>query len=184
MLSPPNLTAHASNRVCNALALLQCVASHQETRRLFLEGEHVIPHPSLCAASLRSLNLPLLSVLIFFSSSSSSSSRSTHPAVPLPVLEHGQQKSSVRVPEAYKPWGYWRFGQGGWLFVGVGSLAPIHGCCASALHSSTTRRLSTFSCRLKSYRYACASWKRAVSCRKRYGLMAGFAGDSTRHLCA
>ena len=38
MLSPPNLTAHASNRVCNALALLQCVASHQETRRLFLEG--------------------------------------------------------------------------------------------------------------------------------------------------
>ena len=37
-LSPPNLTAHASNRVCNALALLQCVASHQETRRLFLEG--------------------------------------------------------------------------------------------------------------------------------------------------
>ena len=39
MLSPPNLTAHASNRVCNALALLQCVASHQETRRLFLEGE-------------------------------------------------------------------------------------------------------------------------------------------------
>jgi len=38
MLSPPNLTAHASNRVCNALALLQCVASHQETRRLFLEA--------------------------------------------------------------------------------------------------------------------------------------------------
>jgi hypothetical protein len=38
MLSPPNLTAHASNRVCNALALLQCVASHPETRRLFLDG--------------------------------------------------------------------------------------------------------------------------------------------------
>ena len=35
-LSPPNLTAHASNRVCNALALLQCVASHPETRGLFL----------------------------------------------------------------------------------------------------------------------------------------------------
>ena len=30
MLSPPTLTAHASNRVCNALALLQCVASHPE----------------------------------------------------------------------------------------------------------------------------------------------------------
>ena len=38
LLSPPALTAHASNRVCNALALLQCVASHQETRTLFLKG--------------------------------------------------------------------------------------------------------------------------------------------------
>ena len=32
LLSPPSLTNHASNRVCNALALLQCVASlHQDT---------------------------------------------------------------------------------------------------------------------------------------------------------
>jgi CCR4-NOT transcription complex subunit 9 len=38
LLSPPALTAHASNRVCNALALLQCVASHPETRALFLNG--------------------------------------------------------------------------------------------------------------------------------------------------
>lgn len=38
LLSPPSLTAHASNRVCNALALLQCVASHLETRSLFLQG--------------------------------------------------------------------------------------------------------------------------------------------------
>lgn len=38
LLSPPNLTAHVSNRVCNALALLQCVASHPETRQLFLNG--------------------------------------------------------------------------------------------------------------------------------------------------
>mmetsp|Transcript_48911 Transcript_48911/g.72684 ORF Transcript_48911/g.72684 Transcript_48911/m.72684 type:complete len:328 (-) Transcript_48911:454-1437(-) len=36
LLSPPTLTAHCSNRVCNALALLQCVASHPETRGLFL----------------------------------------------------------------------------------------------------------------------------------------------------
>ncbi|KAF5336059.1 hypothetical protein D9611_006256 [Ephemerocybe angulata] len=40
LLSPPNLTAHASNRVCNALALLQCVASHSDTRQLFL-GAHI-----------------------------------------------------------------------------------------------------------------------------------------------
>merc|ERR1719228_1926150 len=35
---PPSLTATASNRVCNSLALLQCVASHPETRPLFLSA--------------------------------------------------------------------------------------------------------------------------------------------------
>ena len=39
LLNPSQLTAAASNRVCNALALLQCVASHSETRGLFLGGE-------------------------------------------------------------------------------------------------------------------------------------------------
>jgi CCR4-NOT transcription complex subunit 9 len=39
LLNPSQLTAAASNRVCNALALLQCVASHNETRTLFLNGE-------------------------------------------------------------------------------------------------------------------------------------------------
>eukprot|EP01114_Cavostelium_apophysatum_P020254 TRINITY_DN6743_c0_g1_i4.p1 TRINITY_DN6743_c0_g1~~TRINITY_DN6743_c0_g1_i4.p1 ORF type:complete len:316 (-),score=44.13 TRINITY_DN6743_c0_g1_i4:622-1569(-) len=38
LLSPPKLKAPASNRVCNALALLQCVASHSETRALFLNA--------------------------------------------------------------------------------------------------------------------------------------------------
>lgn len=38
LLNPSQLTAAASNRVCNALALLQCVASHSETRGLFLNG--------------------------------------------------------------------------------------------------------------------------------------------------
>lgn len=38
LLLPPALTANASNRVCNALALLQCVASHNETRALFLHA--------------------------------------------------------------------------------------------------------------------------------------------------
>src|SRR6266566_2292643 len=40
LLNPSQLTAAASNRVCNALALLQCVASHNETRTLFLNGGH------------------------------------------------------------------------------------------------------------------------------------------------
>lgn len=35
-INPATLTAHQSNRVCNALALLQCVASHSETRSAFL----------------------------------------------------------------------------------------------------------------------------------------------------
>ncbi|CAN7986566.1 unnamed protein product [Ixodes hexagonus] len=35
-INPPTLTAHQSNRVCNALALLQCVASHPDTRSYFL----------------------------------------------------------------------------------------------------------------------------------------------------
>jgi len=43
LLNPSSLTAAASNRVCNALALLQCVASHTETRGLFLNGEFSYP---------------------------------------------------------------------------------------------------------------------------------------------
>lgn len=35
---PPTLTAPASNRVCNSLGLLQCVASHPDTRPLFLKA--------------------------------------------------------------------------------------------------------------------------------------------------
>lgn len=38
LLSPPTLKTSDSNRVCNALALLQCVASHPETRPLFIKG--------------------------------------------------------------------------------------------------------------------------------------------------
>lgn len=42
LLNPSQLTAAASNRVCNALALLQCVASHNETRALFLNGTYIL----------------------------------------------------------------------------------------------------------------------------------------------
>ncbi|XP_020224866.1 CCR4-NOT transcription complex subunit 9 isoform X2 [Cajanus cajan] len=38
VISPPNLTPAQSNRVCNALALLQCVASHLDTRMQFLNA--------------------------------------------------------------------------------------------------------------------------------------------------
>jgi CCR4-NOT transcription complex subunit 9 len=51
LLNPSQLTAAASNRVCNALALLQCVASHNETRALFLNG--IVLPPSKRAATDR-----------------------------------------------------------------------------------------------------------------------------------
>ncbi|CAM0905323.1 unnamed protein product [Alopecurus aequalis] len=38
-LSPPSLTPASSNRVCNVLALFQCVASHPETRTSFLNAQ-------------------------------------------------------------------------------------------------------------------------------------------------
>eukprot|EP01063_Lacrimia_lanifica_P004309 TRINITY_DN123_c0_g7_i1.p1 TRINITY_DN123_c0_g7~~TRINITY_DN123_c0_g7_i1.p1 ORF type:complete len:342 (+),score=166.03 TRINITY_DN123_c0_g7_i1:122-1147(+) len=38
MLSPPDLARAASNRICNALALLQCVASHKDTRMLCIKA--------------------------------------------------------------------------------------------------------------------------------------------------
>jgi CCR4-NOT transcription complex subunit 9 len=61
LLNPSQLTAAASNRVCNALALLQCVASHNETRTLFLNGEqHIYPtHAKTVANSPRSAHIPL-----------------------------------------------------------------------------------------------------------------------------
>ena len=57
LLSPPSLTAHASNRVCNALALLQCVASHQDTRQPFLDGKHLFFRISSFNFSLAMLHL-------------------------------------------------------------------------------------------------------------------------------
>ena len=38
LLSPPILDNKTSNKACNVLALLQCVASHKETRSLFLKA--------------------------------------------------------------------------------------------------------------------------------------------------
>ena len=38
MLEPTKLSNQLSNRVCNALVLLQCVASHPETKHLFLKA--------------------------------------------------------------------------------------------------------------------------------------------------
>lgn len=47
-INPPSLSAHQSNRVCNALALMQCAASHPEIR------------PSLIAANIPMYLYPFL----------------------------------------------------------------------------------------------------------------------------
>mmetsp|Transcript_33589 Transcript_33589/g.48733 ORF Transcript_33589/g.48733 Transcript_33589/m.48733 type:complete len:344 (+) Transcript_33589:6-1037(+) len=39
LLSPPTLSPSASNRVCNALALLQCVASHSDTKSKLMSAQ-------------------------------------------------------------------------------------------------------------------------------------------------
>lgn len=82
LLNPSQLTAAASNRVCNALALLQCVASHNETRTLFLNGMR----PTISDGGEMNTDI----FLFLFPSS--------HPALPLPVSEHDIQVASFRVP--------------------------------------------------------------------------------------
>lgn len=51
LLYPPTLSSQASTRVCNALALMQSIASHPDTRQYFLQGifpfpRHNLVHPS------------------------------------------------------------------------------------------------------------------------------------------
>lgn len=88
LLMPSSLTAAASNRVCNALALLQCVASHNETRALFLNGWY-----------------SYVSEIILFISNESS----THPPISISVPQHHFKVPSLRVPASYFPGRYWCF---------------------------------------------------------------------------
>jgi CCR4-NOT transcription complex subunit 9 len=59
LLNPSQLTAAASNRVCNALALLQCVASHNETRALFLNGKCLVSLSQPSLANVLVAHIPL-----------------------------------------------------------------------------------------------------------------------------
>lgn len=90
LLNPSQLTAAASNRVCNALALLQCVASHQDTRPLFLGG--------MSASSLCQLEYAL-------------TNDSTHPPLPLPIPQHHLEIPPLRIPPPHLPRRHWRTSQ-------------------------------------------------------------------------
>ncbi|PAV80205.1 hypothetical protein WR25_20083 [Diploscapter pachys] len=67
-IMPANLTAVQSNRVCNALALMQCVASHKETRGPFLQAHiplYLYPflHTTKTSRSFEYLRLTSLGVI-------------------------------------------------------------------------------------------------------------------------
>ncbi|EFO98468.1 hypothetical protein GCK72_009974 [Caenorhabditis remanei] len=67
-IMPANLTAAQSNRVCNALALMQCVASHRETRGPFLHAHiplYLYPflHTTKISRSFEYLRLTSLGVI-------------------------------------------------------------------------------------------------------------------------
>ena len=94
-LSPPSLTAHASNRVCNALALLQCVASHSETRSLFLNGRHT-PTSALTLSPRSSF--------------------------PVSFPQHDFKDTSVRIPQVNVARSDWCFGQGEFTVMSVAVL--------------------------------------------------------------
>lgn len=84
-INPATLTAYQSNRVCNALALLQCVASHPETRSSFLqvslsEFKFKVRIPSYARSILRPFSFA-----------------GSRAPVLISVSTHGQQDPSVRV---------------------------------------------------------------------------------------
>lgn len=83
LLNPSQLTAAASNRVCNALALLQCVASHNETRGLFLNGMY-------------------FELTIYWTNMNS-----THPIILIPFPQYDFQITTFRISKIDIPWCYW-----------------------------------------------------------------------------
>jgi hypothetical protein len=88
LLNPSQLTAGASNRVCNALALLQCVASHNETRGLFLNGQLSSPKfPSPTATDI---------------------SNSSHPLVSLSLPQHYLKVTTFRISASHLSGCHWR----------------------------------------------------------------------------
>ena len=90
LLNPSQLTAAASNRVCNALALLQCVASHNETRALFLNGKRIATSRYKTSTNFHS---------------------STHPTLLVPVPQHHLEISPIRVSPSYIPGRHRGFGE-------------------------------------------------------------------------
>lgn len=115
LLSPPKLSAPQSNRMCNALALLQCVASHNETRQLFLKGAWPSPPPAArrCAFLTSPSSLPP-------PAGPRRRRHSANSALPLPLPQHRQHREALRVPAPHIAGRDRRAGQGASQGAGAG----------------------------------------------------------------
>ena len=137
LLSPPNLTAHVSNRVCNALALLQCVASHSETRQLFLNGMcFIVGQDSVLTFAA---HIPLF-LYPFLNTTSK-----TRPFEYLRLTSLGVIGALVKV--CFRPF-------------------PSTTSAELQCSKTTTIPSSTSSSRLRLYPSAFASWRPAQSCQR------------------
>ena len=139
-LSPAALTGAVSNRVCNALALLQCVASHGETRAKFLAAH--IPlylYPFLNTAArhkpfeyLRLTSLGVIGALVKVRAREAGAARRRRPDFA--------------------------------FFPPAGAALPTPPLFAPLpRRRSTTRRWCSSCCRRRLSRCACASWRRAAT---------------------
>lgn len=141
LLSPPNLTAHVSNRVCNALALLQCVASHPETRQLFLNGAlHISKYRLMAFSRGGTAHIPLF-LYPFLNTTSK-----TRPFEYLRLTSLGVIGALVKVCPPICPW----------------QRTPY----SYLVSKTTTIRSYTSFCRPKSFHSAYGSWRLVPNCPK------------------
>jgi CCR4-NOT transcription complex subunit 9 len=81
LLSPPVLDNKTSNKACNVLALLQCVASHKDTRQLFLKAHiplFLYPFLNTCVSPHWALSVLWLRWMTLMSSIFSFRQKSSH----------------------------------------------------------------------------------------------------------
>lgn len=67
-LTPPTLTDRQSMRVCNVLALMECLACHAKTRPLFLDAkltDYIFPFLHTQSMTLAFVNLRINALSVF-----------------------------------------------------------------------------------------------------------------------
>ena len=105
LLDPPNLTIQISNRVCNVLALFQCVAANHQTRPYFLSAQIPIflypflntSHKSKPFEYLRLTALGVIGALVKFDNSEVISFLLNTEIIPycLKIMERGSELSKT-----------------------------------------------------------------------------------------